>query len=55
MKRHEVVVDFINKNISLFKEIFQAVLQYQIDIHKLDRPDIDFEFKLVDQYNYKLD
>lgn len=49
MERHEIVVDFINKNISLFKEIFQAVLLYQIETHKLDRPDIDFEFKLVDK------
>ena len=55
MKRHEDVVEFIKTNISLFNEIFQAILQYQVDTHKLEKPEIDFDFKLVDQYNYKLE
>lgn len=51
--RYKVVSSFIEYNKGLFTSIFDAVLQYQTETHKLEKPDIDFEFKLVDQYNYR--
>lgn len=50
--RYNEVKSFIVDNRDLFKSIFDAVLQYQTETHKLEIPEIDFDFKLVDQYNY---
>jgi hypothetical protein len=51
--RYENVATFINKNAGTIKNIFNAVLYYQTERHKLPKTSIDFEFFLVDQYNYK--
>ena len=51
--RYENVATFINKNAETIKNIFNAVLNYQTERHKLPKTSIDFEFFLVDQYNYK--
>lgn len=51
--RFDCVVEFINKNNDTIKNIFQAVLEYQSKIHKFQKPEIRFEFKLVDQDSYK--
>lgn len=54
LKRYVDVTEYINKNINIFKSIFEAVLQYQIGLHSItENPDIDFEFKLVSQRDYK--
>jgi hypothetical protein len=50
--RYKVVENFVRDNISVFKSIFDAVLQYQTKTHKLEKPNIDFDFKLVDQKDY---
>lgn len=52
MKRYREVVSFIESKYDAFKAIFDAVLQYQTETHKLEKTDIDFDFKLVDQNNY---
>ena len=51
--RYDNVVEFIKKNNGIIKEIFQAILKYQSDIHNLPKPEVSFEFILVDQNNYK--
>ena len=50
--RYDEVKSFIEDNGDLFKSIFDAVLRYQTETHKIEKTDIDFEFKLVDQENY---
>ena len=52
MKRYDEVVKFIDNNTETFESIFKAVLQYQTETHKLELPDIEFKFKLVNQSNY---
>ena len=52
MDRYGEVKRFIEEKKDVFKSIFYAVLQYQTDTHKLEKPDIDFDFKLVDQDDY---
>lgn len=51
--RFDCVVEFINKNNDTIKNIFQAVLEYQSEIHKFKKNEVKFEFKLVDQDTYK--
>ena len=53
MNRYKDVVKFINDNNDTIKDIFQAVLEYQLEIHKFQKPEIRFEFKLVDQDSYE--
>ena len=53
MNRYKDVVKFINDNNDTIKNIFQAVLEYQLEIHKFQKPEIRFEFKLVDQDSYE--
>ena len=53
MNRYQEVVSFIKDKKDAFKAIFDAVLQYQTETHKLEKPKIDFKFKLVDQDHYK--
>ena len=53
MNRYKNVVKFINDNNDTIKDIFQAVLEYQLEIHKFKKPEVRFEFKLVDQNTYK--
>lgn len=53
MNRYKNVVKFINDNNDTIKDIFQAVLAYQLEIHKFKKPEVRFEFKLVDQNTYK--
>jgi len=53
MNRYNKVVEFINDNNDTIKDIFQAVLEYQLEIHKFQKPEIRFEFKLVDQDSYE--
>ena len=53
LKRYDVVANFIKNNIHVIGDIFSAVLQYQIETHKLEKPQIIFEFKLVDQNDYQ--
>ena len=50
--RYAEVSSFITNKKDVFKSIFDAVLQYQIETHKLEKPDIVFDFKLVDQSTY---
>ena len=50
--RYDEVESFIRDKKDVFKAIFDAVLQYQTETHKLEKPDIDFNFKLVDQDAY---
>ena len=50
--RYDEVESFIRDKKDVFKAIFDAVLQYQTEIHKLEKPDIDFNFKLVNQKDY---
>ena len=50
--RYDEVESFIRDRKDVFKAIFDAVLQYQTETHKLEKPDIDFNFKLVDQNGY---
>lgn len=50
--RYDEVESFIRDKKDAFKAIFDAVLQYQTETHKLEKPDIDFNFKLVDQDAY---
>ena len=52
INRYSEVVKFTNNNIEVFKKIFNVILQYQIETHKMNECCIDFEFKLVDQNNY---
>ena len=52
MDRYGEVKRFIEEKKDVLKSIFYAVLQYQTDTHKLEKPDIDFDFKLVDQDDY---
>lgn len=51
--RFDCVVEFINNNNDTIKNIFQAVLEYQSEIHKFKKTEVKFEFKLVDQDTYK--
>lgn len=51
--RFDCVVEFINNNNDTIERIFQAVLEYQSEIHKIQKPEVKFEFKLVDQDSYK--
>lgn len=52
--RYNEVVNFVNNNIAVFKKIFNAVLEYQIEKQKLNgETKIEFEMKLVDQKNYQ--
>lgn len=54
MDRYKEVKSFINANREILESIFKVVLQYQIEMHNLEKPQIDnFEFKLVDQNNYQ--
>ena len=53
MDRYKEVKGFINENHKILEAIFQIVLQYQIETHKLEMPQIKFEFKLVDQNDYQ--
>ena len=50
--RYDEVESFIRDKKDVFKAIFDAVLQYQTETHKLEKPNIDFNFKLVDQDAY---
>ncbi len=50
--RYKEVKSFIMNNKDVFKAIFDAALQYQTETHKLEKPHIDFDFKLVDQNTY---
>ena len=50
--RYAEVEKYIREKKENFKTIFSAVLHYQTETHKLEKPDIDFDFKLVDQNNY---
>lgn len=50
--RFDCVVEFINNNNDTIERIFQAVLEYQSEIHKIQKPEVKFEFKLVDQDTY---
>ena len=52
-ERFKEVVDFIENNTNLFKRIFDAVIRYQAETHNLEKPNIKFDFKLVDQHKYK--
>lgn len=52
-ERYKNIVDFINNHKKTIEEIFQAVLQYQLEIHKFQEPNVNFEFKLVDQDSYE--
>jgi hypothetical protein len=52
MDRYKEVERFIKDKKEVFKSIFDAVLQYQKETHKLEKPDTDFVFKLVDQKGY---
>ena len=53
LDRYDEVKDFIDKNIDIFKSIFDTILEYQINSHRLPEIKIDFEFKRVDQNEYK--
>ena len=53
LKRFVKVNNFIRKNLNAFKEIFYAVLDYQVETCNKEKPKIEFEMKLVDQTNYK--
>lgn len=53
LKRYGEVEKFIDENNELFKSIFNAILEFQINSHGFPPIKIDFEFKRVDQYNYK--
>lgn len=52
-ERYKNVVDFINNHKKTIEELFQAVLQYQLETHNLQEPKVNFEFKLVDQDSYE--
>lgn len=53
MDRYKNVKEFIENNIELFKRIFDVVLQYQTETNNLEKPNINFDFKLVDQDKYE--
>jgi len=53
LERYDIVQEFINNNIAAFKEIFFAVLDYQVETKNKEKPKIEFEFKLVDQTDYE--
>lgn len=52
-ERYKKVKNFIDDHIEQFKKIFDAVLDYQVETNNKEKPKIEFEFKLVDQNNYK--
>ncbi len=52
-KRYNKVNNFIKNNLDAFKEIFYAVLDYQVKTYSKEKTKIEFEMKLVDQTNYK--
>lgn len=51
--RYNKVKNFIINNMDAFKEIFYAVLDYQVKNSNKENPKIEFEMKLVDQTSYK--
>ena len=53
MNRYKKVSCFINDNIEIIKSIFDAVLEYQVKHHSMEKPHIEFVFKLVDQDSYR--
>ena len=54
INRYKDVTKFINDNKAVIKKMFNAVLKYQIEHQKLQKVNIKFEFKLVDQKHYKV-
>jgi hypothetical protein len=55
LNRYDEVHDFINDKIeqNFFNCIFDAILDYQTENHHLDKPNIKFEMKLLEQGNYR--
>lgn len=54
LDRYGEVRMFVLNNKNVFNDIFQAVLEYQMDHHgQINSTNIEFEMKLVDQNNYK--
>ena len=51
--RYKEVTEFIDGKKEIINCIFNAVLGYQIQTHKLPKTGIEFEFVLADQNDYK--
>lgn len=55
LKRYDEVQKMISENIEngFFNKVFDAVLDYQVEKHNLNKPEITFKIELVDQNNYR--